>query len=214
MQWDFFWDSSPQTPWIPLTTFSNTKSLFEIARFSSTDQYVDNCKNYPQGVPGEWLPGVQPLQGKVWWESQLVWPSQVLFPAPQRQGCSSQILYLSNSTQIATNTETAMLSRTTILIKVKLIVKVTCFGLARYLWSNLSPSKSSETNFTLGRMSRELAQLSSANEKMQELCSVKVMMLMLMLYKGCPPSPDPQFFWTLFKKPLTPPSFWTCCKFF
>ena len=23
--------------------------------------------------------------------------------------------------------------------------------------------------------------------------------------KGCPPPPDPQFFWTLFKKPLTPP---------
>ena len=24
-------------------------------------------------------------------------------------------------------------------------------------------------------------------------------------HKGCPPSPDPQFFLTLFKKPLTPP---------
>ena len=36
-------------------------------------------------------------------------------------------------------------------------------------------------------------------------------------YKGSQLPPDPQFFWTLFKKPLTlpPPSFWTsCCKFF
>ena len=34
--------------------------------------------------------------------------------------------------------------------------------------------------------------------------------------KGSQPLPDLQFFWTLFKKPLTPPpSFWTsCCKFF
>ena len=34
--------------------------------------------------------------------------------------------------------------------------------------------------------------------------------------KGSQIPPDPQFFWTLFKKPLTPPpSFWTsCCNFF
>ena len=30
-------------------------------------------------------------------------------------------------------------------------------------------------------MSRELAQLTSANEKMQELCSVKVIMMMMMM---------------------------------